>query len=286
MRPRQHPAPYPGRSRTDPRRAVCASPRPSVRPRTVAVVQARVASARLPGKVLLDLAGRTVLDWVVARTRRAGTVDQLVVATTTDRTDDRLVKHCRDAGYPYVRGSREDVLDRIVTAAASERADVVVRVNGNVPLVAPDVVDLLVRTHLREHRDYTTNWLPPPHPPTYPAGLEVEVVNMVALTRAWTARADARHREGVTPYLYEQPGRFNVRIVDGTLDAGGTYWVVETPADLAALRVLVTTAAATPSTPWTELLRAWRERPELAKLREGADRHHEVLAPASRSARL
>lgn len=226
---------------------------------------------RLRGKVLLDLAEATVLDWVVGRARLAETIDQLVVATTTDRSDDPLVDHCREAGYPYVRGARDDVLDRIVTAAASERADVVVRLTGHRPFVDPAVVDLLVRTHLRERRDYTTNSLPPPHPHTYPVGLDVEVVSMSALTEAWTARDGHRHREDVTPYLYEQPGRFNVRIVDCPLEAGDVRWQLVTPADLRALRTLVSTARARLATPWTELLQVWRDRPELAALNDGAN---------------
>ncbi|MGH3357705.1 MAG: cytidylyltransferase domain-containing protein [Nocardioidaceae bacterium] len=255
-----------------------------MRPRTVAVVQARVESMRLPRKVLLDLTELTVLDWVVGRARRAKTIDQLVVATTTDASDDPLVEHCRDLGYPFVRGSREDVLDRVVTAAASERADVVVRLTGHTPFVDPDIVDLLVRTHLREHRDYTTNSLPSPHPHTYPAGLDVEVVSMIALTQAWTAREGVRHREGVTPYLYEEPGRFNVRIVDGPVAAGDARWDVTTVADLAALRALAAAAGARLSTPWTELLRVWRDRPDIAELNVTTERS--LLAPADRPVRL
>lgn len=242
-----------------------------MRPRTVAVVQARVGSARLHRKVLLDLAGMRVLDWVVGRARRAETIDHLVVATTTDPSDDPLVDHCREVGYPYVRGARDDVLDRIVTAAASERADVVVRLTGHRPLVDPTVVDLLVRTHLRERRDYTTNSLPPPHPHTYPAGLDVEVVSMSALTEAWTARSERRHREDVTPYLYEEPGRFNVRLVDGPMEAGDVRWQLSTLSDLEALRTLVATAHARPATSWTDLLRVWRDRPDIAELNAAAE---------------
>lgn len=241
-----------------------------MRPRIVAVVQARLGSARLRHKVLLDLGGRPVLDWVVGRARRATTLDQVVVATTTDRGDDPLVDHCRETGYPYVRGASDDVLDRIVTAAASERADVVVRLAGHRPFVDPFVVDVLVRTHLGERRDYTTNSLPPPHPLSYPVGLDVEVISMSALTEAWAARDGQRHREHVTPYLYEQPGRFNVRIVDSPLRAGEVRWELATAADLRALRVLAVTARARLPTPWRELLQVWRDHPELAELSTGA----------------
>lgn len=232
-----------------------------MRPRIVAVVPARLGSTRLPGKVLLDLADRTILDWVVGRARRARAIDQLVVATTSEPSDDDLVQYCRDAGYPVIRGSRDDVLDRVVTAAASERADIVIRLASHGPLIDPEIVDSLVDIHQREHRDYTTNSLPAPHPRTYPIGLDVEVVSMSALTEAWANRSDQRHRENVTPYLYEEPGRFNVRLVAGEDSAGDARWAVETRADLEALRALVTAANARTATSWRDLLRAWRDHP-------------------------
>lgn len=237
-----------------------------MRPRTVAVVQARNASVRLPRKVLLDLAERTVIDWVVGRVRRASTVDQVVVAITDDPSDDALAAHCGDAGYPYVRGSTADVLDRVVTAAASERADVVVRLRGHSPLVDPDVVDLVVRTHLSERRDYTANRLPEPQPHAYPPGLDVEVVSMSALTDAWATRRDRGGHEDVTSYLYEEPGRFNVRLVGAPVEAPDARWSIVTRADLEALRALVVAAHAELSTPWTDLLTVWQRHPEIAAL--------------------
>lgn len=237
-----------------------------MRPRTVAVVQARNASSRLAHKVLLDLDDRPLIDWVVGRVRRADKVDQVVVATTTDRSDDVLFEHCADAGYPVVRGSSGDVLDRVVTAAASERADVVVRIFGHMPLIDPDVVDEVIGTHLDERRDYTANRLPEPQPHAYPPGLDVEVASMSALTEAWTARASHRHRESVTAYLYETPGRFNVRIVAAPVPVADTFWAIETGADLAAVRALVDVARATLTTSWFDLLGVWRRHPEVAAM--------------------
>lgn len=237
-----------------------------MRPRIVAVVQARSASTRLPGKALRDLAGRPLIDWVVGRVRRAEAVDQTIVATTTEQSDNALAEHCARAGYAVVRGSSGDVLDRVVTAAASERADVVVRLCAHTPLVDPEVVDEIVRIHRDEHRDYTANRLPEPQPHAYPPGLEVEVVTMSALTRAWTARSNAHHREAVTAYLYESPGRFNVRVVGAPVPVVDAFWAIETGADLAAVNSLVEAADASLTTSWRDLLRAWRRYPEIAEI--------------------
>ena len=215
---------------------------------------------------MIELAGRPLIDWVVGRARRAQTVDQVVIATTTDPSDNALVEHCGELGYPVVRGSTADVLDRVVTAAASERADIVVRLSGHMPLVDPEVIDEVVRTHRDEHRDYTANRLPEPQPHTYPPGLDVEAVAMAALTQAWTARGDSPHREAVTAYLYETPGRFNVRLVSAPVVVTDTYWAVDTAADFAAVSALVETARARFTTSWRDLLTAWQRHPEIAEL--------------------
>lgn len=212
------------------------------------------------------MADRPLIDWVVGRVRRAETVDQVVVATTTEPSDNALAQHCADVGYPVVRGSSADVLDRVVTAAASERADVVVRLCGHMPLVDPEVVDEVVRTHLKERRDYTANRLPEPQPHAYPPGLDVEVASMSALTEAWAARADTQHRETVTGYLYEAPGRFNVRVVGAPVVVTDLFWAIETSADLAAVSALVEAAQARVSTSWRELLGVWLRHPEIAEI--------------------
>ena len=242
-----------------------------MRPRIVAVVQARSASVRLPRKVLLGLAERAVIDWVVGRARRAETVDEVVVATTTDASDDALAGHCVEAGYPCVRGSAGDVLDRVVTAAASERADVVVRLSGHRPFVDPEVMDLVVRTHVDERRDYTANRLPEPQPHAYPPGLEVEVVSMAALTGAWASRRERTGDSDPASYLYDEPGRFNVRLVGTPVSAPDVRWSISNRADLEALRALVTAAQAGLSTPWTDLLAVWQGAPEIAALSGGAE---------------
>jgi spore coat polysaccharide biosynthesis protein SpsF len=237
--------------------------------RVVAVVQARMGSQRLPGKVLAQLGDRPVIDWVVGRCLAASGVDAVVVATSTDPADAPLAEHCRDAGVPVFRGPLDDVLARFAAAADTAGAEHVVRVTGDCPLVDPAVIDEVVDVHLREGHDFTANRLPPPHRRTYPIGLDVEVVTRSALAVAESDASSPHHREHVLPYLYEVPGRFDVRVVESPVDAGDVRWTIDTPEDLAAVRGLVEVAGADLRTPWRALLEAWQAHPEVAALNAG-----------------
>lgn len=239
--------------------------------RVVAIVQARMSSQRLPGKVLADLRegdgrSRAVLDWVVGRASRATLLDDLVVATSDDCGDDPLAEHCSTRGVRVHRGSLRDVLDRFHGAAQESRADVVVRITGDCPLVDPAVIDEVVREHRDGGSTYTSNRLPPPHPRSWPVGLDVEVVNASALARAWREARRPHHREHVMPWFYEEPRRFPVTLVDSPVDAGDVRWTVDTAADLTAVSELVRLAGADLATPWQVLLDVWRRNPALAAL--------------------
>lgn len=201
--------------------------------KVVAIVQARMGSTRLPGKVLLELAGAPVLRCVMNRLGRARTLDALVVATTVRPEDDALEAECRRSGWTCFRGSEEDVLDRYYQAALAHDADEIVRVTSDCPLIEPKIVDEVV-TALRESgADYAANILPPR---TFPRGLDVEAIRFAALERAWREDTDPARREHVTPYLYRHPERFRLHGVTGEGDHSHQRWTVDTPEDLAFVR--------------------------------------------------
>lgn len=243
-----------------------------MKPRVVAVIQARASSQRLPGKVLLPLAplnrhsgeSDTVLAWTLQRVKRSRCIDEVIVATSTEASDDPVAQHVEQLGFGVSRGSLNDVLSRMVNAAEEHDADMLVRITGDCPLVAPEIVDRVVSTHLAEGRDFTANRLPPPHRRTYPVGLDVEVASMDVMRRARADATKAHHREHVMPYLYEEHGRFDVRVLEAAQDAGSVRWTVDTPQDLQAVRRLVEVARADVSTSWTVLLDVWLDHPDLA----------------------
>jgi spore coat polysaccharide biosynthesis protein SpsF len=174
--------------------------------KTVVVLQARCGSTRLPRKVLLPLGGRPLLERLLERVTCARTADAVVVATTTDPADDEVAALSRVAGVACLRGHPTDLLDRHYRVAAETRADVVVKVPSDCPLVDPQVVDRVVTAHLEANGrfDYTSNL----HPESYPDGSDVEVMTFDALARAWREADRPYEREHTTPFLWDQPSGF------------------------------------------------------------------------------
>lgn len=198
----------------------------------VAIIQARVGSTRLPGKVLLDLAGEPMLVRCVNRMRRAQTLDEVVVATTVQAADEAIVRLCAERGWPCFRGSGEDVLDRYYHAALAHQADVVVRITSDCPLIEPEIVDRVVREFLdlQPGVDYACNVLPRR---TFPRGLDTEVMRFDVLEQAWREDPNPSWREHVTAYIQRNPDLFRIHGVVNEVEYSHMRWTVDTPEDLA-----------------------------------------------------
>ncbi len=205
-------------------------------PSVVGIIQARMGSSRLPGKVLKDLCGLPLLVREVKRVRRAQSLGRVIVATTTSADDDLLVRTCRAYGIPYFRGDPLDVLDRYYQAAKFFDAEVIVRLTGDCPLIDPKEIDRTVAEFFAANADFAANRLPPPWKRTTPIGMDTEVANFAALERAWEKAAAKHDREHVMPYLYEIEGRFKTALVDHVPDWGNYRLTVDTPEDLKLIR--------------------------------------------------
>jgi spore coat polysaccharide biosynthesis protein SpsF len=203
--------------------------------KVVAIVQARMGSTRLPGKVLREIEGRPMIAHVLERVGRIDGVDEVCVATSESPLDDPLAAWVEQSGGSGVfRGSEHDVLGRFAGAARSAQADAVVRVTADCPLLCPSVSQRVVRELLAHAArcDYASNTLSR----TYPRGLDTEVFSANALLEADRLATDAWDREHVTPYLYRQPGRFAVREVKDSSDNSHHRWTVDTEEDLELVR--------------------------------------------------
>ncbi len=198
----------------------------------VAVVQARMGSSRLPGKVLKDILGRPMLYHVVRRARAADLVDLVVVATTEAEADDVLEAFCVSEGIPCFRGSENDVLDRYYRTARFFGADVIVRITADCPLLDPAVIDRVIDVFRSGEYDYVSNALEP----TYPDGLDTEVFSIGALQRAWEEAGLVSEREHVTPYIWKNKSIFRTAAVRHTEDLSGFRWTVDEPGDLEFVR--------------------------------------------------
>lgn len=196
----------------------------------VAIIQARMGSTRLPGKVLLDLIGEPILVRVVSRSQRAMALDEVIIATTVDPKDEAIVKLCSSRGWNYFRGSEEDVLDRYYQTAKRYNVDVIVRITSDCPLIEPEIIDLVVREYLHDRSlDYVSNTL---SPRTFPRGLDVEAFTFEALERAWREDRNPAWREHVTPYIYRHPEKFRLKAVTNGKNLSHLRWTVDTLKDL------------------------------------------------------
>ena len=200
--------------------------------KTVAIIQARMGSTRLPNKVLADINGSPMLARVVRRVRQARTLDQVVVATSTHPQDDAVEAFCTNEGVACFRGSEDDVLDRYYGAARAVGADVVVRISADCPLHDLRVIDAVVERFDAARHDYVSNTIDR----TYPDGLDTEVFSVGTLERAWRDAKWISEREHVTPYIWKQPELFRIEQVTQPVNLSALRWTVDEPRDLALVR--------------------------------------------------
>ncbi len=237
--------------------------------RTVAIIQARMTSTRLPGKVLADLGGRPLLERVLERVRKAARLDDVWVATTTNAEDDPVVALCERLAVPVFRGDEHDVLGRYHACADAARADVIVRITADCPLIDPDVIDRVVFAFQGGDFDYVSNATKR----SYPDGLDVETFSRAALERAHAEAAHPDLREHVTLYISARRphlphGAFRIGHVTLDEDLSAIQWSVNLPEDLERVRRLW------PRLPedfrWRDVLEAARGDRFLLGLPEGA----------------
>lgn len=201
--------------------------------KTAAIVQARMGSTRLPGKVLLRAAGKPLLEHELERAARAKRIDEIAVATTRAPHDDPIAELCRRLGVRCVRGDEADVLGRYAAAAKACRAEAIVRLTGDCPLIDPDVIDRVAAAFLDrpvfDPVDYASNTLVR----TDPRGLDTEIFSADALMQADREAKDAFEREHVTLYMYRRPDLFRLLNVPGDRDLYLHRWTVDCLEDFA-----------------------------------------------------
>ncbi len=226
--------------------------------RTVAIVQARMGSTRLPGKVMKHIGGMPMIEVLLARLACATQVSEIIVATSIDLGDKILADHVHALGYKCYQGSENDVLDRFVQAAKSVNADVVVRITGDCPLIDPALVDELVRQFKVANVDYVSNT----SPPTFPDGLDIEVFTLAALEKAANETSKPYDHEHVTPYLREF-GRFTQAGIQNKEDLSHLRWTVDEPADFEVVSKIFEYFAPDIHFNWQQVLQLQRSQPEI-----------------------
>ncbi|MEW6008460.1 MAG: aminotransferase class III-fold pyridoxal phosphate-dependent enzyme [Candidatus Omnitrophota bacterium] len=201
--------------------------------KVIAIIQARMGSSRLANKVLKDISGKPMLWHVVERTQRAKSVNLVVLATSTNVLDDPIEEFAKKNNLNIFRGSEEDVLDRYYRAAKKFKADIVVRITGDCPLIPPEIIDKVVRTFLKGKCDFVTNTIIY----TYPDGCDVEVFSFKALLKSWKESSEPIEREHVSVYI-RNSNRFKMKNVrdETSLASGAYHWSVDRIEDLKFVR--------------------------------------------------
>ncbi|MBV6400384.1 MAG: 3-deoxy-manno-octulosonate cytidylyltransferase [Anaerolineales bacterium] len=275
-----------------------------MKPNVVAIIQGRMSSSRLPGKILADIAGQPMLQRVFVRTSRSASVSQTLFATTTDASDDPVAEYCDFSGIPFTRGSLYDVLDRYYQTAKSAKADVVVRITADCPVIDPELIDKVVNAVISEQSsvngkpfNFVCNRLPPPHHRTYPIGLDIEACTFKVLEQAWKEAKEPQHREHVMPYLYEgvqlitdnrslqtgtSPRGYNIALLHHVTDFGDYRWTVDTPEDLEFMRQVYAHFNGRDDFSWKNVLNLVHDNPELMKINAGVQ--HKTLKDVDKRA--
>jgi spore coat polysaccharide biosynthesis protein SpsF len=198
------------------------------------VIQARMSSSRLPGKVMADVLGEPMIGRQIERLRRSQRLDQLVLATSQDPSDDPVAAYCETVGLTAVRGPLADVLGRFALAAdAFPEAKTLVRLTADCPLTDWRVLDALIDRLAETGADYANNTMPER---TYPHGLDVEAMTLAAFRAAAAEATDAYDREHVTPFIYRQPDRFRLATLTREPSLAHLRWTVDYPQDLDFVR--------------------------------------------------
>lgn len=236
--------------------------------KTIIIVQARMTSTRLPGKVLKEVRGKSLLEYQIERLRQVRLADEIVIATTTNDADQPIIELCERLGAAYYRGPEEDVLSRYYEAATHFGANVVVRVTSDCPLIDPGVMDEVIGLYInnRDKYDYVSNTLER----TYPRGLDTEVFSMAALKKAYNEARGQSEREHVTLFIYRRPEQFQLANSSSAIDYSHHRWTVDTPEDFELIkRIFLGLYPVNSRFTWLEILDLLNENPEWVEINAG-----------------
>jgi spore coat polysaccharide biosynthesis protein SpsF len=238
--------------------------------KVLAIVQARVSSSRLPGKVLRPILGTPMLLQQIKRLKASQLIDHLVVATSIHKSDDPLVEIMENADIAYFRGRLANVLDRFYQAALSHRPRHIVRITGDCPVIDPFIVDDVIGIHLKEGNDYTTNALTP----SFPDGLDIEIMTFDALHLAWEKSQLPSEKEHVTYFIQKHPELFKLKNVLSKNDLSFLRWTVDEHEDFELITEIYKELYPTkPDFNMSDILNLLELRPELRFLNTQFERN-------------
>ncbi|MFA4876155.1 MAG: glycosyltransferase family protein [Methanoregula sp.] len=240
----------------------------------IAIVQARMGSTRLPGKVMMNLIGKPMLFHELSRIVRSKRISSLVVATTTSPSDDCIVNLCIEHDWHVFRGSEPDVLDRYYQCAKQFDADIIIRLTADCPLIEPTIIDKVVGEFIHKYPnvDYVSNFIPRR---TFPRGLDTEVMSFSALEHSWINDTNPALREHVTQFILRNPDKFKVEGVMNNYDVSHLRWTVDTKEDFQLINEIYSFFGNNQFS-WYDALELMDKKPELQLINQNTQQK-EVL---------
>jgi len=243
-----------------------------------AILQARMTSTRLPGKVLKEILGQPMLSRQIERLQKAKMLDEIIVATSNEESDDPIALVCSQLNIPCVRGSLHDVLARYYQASQCYPSQHIARVTGDCPLIDPAIVDQVIQLHLFSGADYTSNCL---HQ-SFPDGLDIEVFTQTTLAQAHKHANKPEEREHVTPYIFNHPKQFTQQELYCQQDLSFHRWTVDQPEDFTLVdKIYQHLYPTNPDFALAEILKLIEQQPELTKINAQHQRNLSLLLPSS-----
>lgn len=203
--------------------------------KVTAIIQARTSSTRLPGKVLLKVLGKTILEYVTERTKKAKNIEEVIVATTKKKEDQKIVKLMKKTKVNFYCGSEKDVLDRYYQAAKLYQAQNIARITSDNPLIDPRIIDKVIKRYFQTNADYCSNTLKE----TFPDGQDVEVFKFQALKSTWKRAKLLSEREHVTPYIKKHPEKFKLVNVKSQKNLSDRRWTVDEREDFKLIKTIL-----------------------------------------------
>jgi spore coat polysaccharide biosynthesis protein SpsF len=237
----------------------------------IAIIQARMGSTRLPGKILSNIEGKTMLERIIERVSAAELVDKVVVATSVEKEDDAVEAYIKKYGYcDLFRGSVDDVLSRFYECAKEYNASIIIRITADDPLKDPQLIDKAVAMLLKDKDlDYCSNTIEP----SYPEGLDIEVFRYSALETAFNEAVLPSEREHVTPFIWKNPEKFKIQNFKLDRDLSTWRWTVDKQEDLEFMRSIFKKFKDKPMVSFEEVIQFLEAKPELMKINSGKVRN-------------
>ena len=241
----------------------------------VAIIQARMDSTRLPGKVLVNIAGVPMLQRIIDRVSVTPSVDEVIVATSDKKENDKLCEWLE--GFPEVglfRGSENDVLDRFYKCARYHEADIIIRITADDPLKDASIIEYAINYLLpRKHLDYCSNTILS----TYPEGLDIEIIRFSALERAWKEATLFSEREHVTPYIWKNQNLFNIHNFVYSKNLSSWRWTVDKPIDISFMERIYTHFEGEPLVNFEKVIEYLECNPEIITINQAIPRNEGYL---------